>query len=58
MFKAQRNHLIHWFAIFSIATASLAPAVSQAMAEQGFKVKVYGHRTKMVLVMEASTTKH
>jgi hypothetical protein len=57
MFKAQRNHLIHWLAILSIAMASLAPAVSQAMAEQGFKVEVCTVMgTKMVSLADDSTS--
>jgi hypothetical protein len=57
MFKAQRNHLIHWFAILSIAMGSLAPAISQAMVEQGFQVEVCTVMgTKMVSVADDSTS--
>ena len=57
MFKAQRNHLIHWFAILSIAMGSLAPAISQAMVEQGFQVEVCTVMgTKMVSVTDDSTS--
>jgi hypothetical protein len=57
MLKAHRNHLIHWLAILSIAMTSLAPAVSQAMAEQGFKVEVCTVMgTKMVSLADDSTS--
>lgn len=32
MFKVAKKNLLHWFAIVSIGMASLAPAISQAVA--------------------------
>jgi len=32
MFQKQKAHLIHWIAILSIAMASFAPAISQAVS--------------------------
>jgi len=57
MFKYQKSSFVHWMAIVSIAMASLAPAVSQAMVEQGFQVEVCTVMgTKMVSVAETSTS--
>jgi predicted nucleic acid-binding Zn ribbon protein len=58
MFKYQKSSFVHWMAIVSIAMASLAPAVSQAMAEQGFKVEVCTVMgTKMVSMADDANTK-
>lgn len=44
MFKKPKSYLIHWIAIVSIVMASLAPAISQAVAVaehgKGFTVEV------------------
>lgn len=44
MFRRTKNHLMHWVAILSIAMASIAPTISQAISiadhGQGFSVEV------------------
>lgn len=44
MFKTAKNNLIHWIAIVSIVMASLAPAISQAVAisqhGQGISIEI------------------
>jgi hypothetical protein len=60
MFKKAKTNLVHWIAIFSIAMASLAPAISQAVAEQGkgFAVEICTTMgTKMVSMSDSGDTK-
>lgn len=59
MFNKQRTHLVHWIAVIAVAMASLAPTVSQAVADAGgYKVEICSAMgTKMVSIADDSTTK-
>ena len=59
MFNKQLTHLVHWIAVIAVAMASLAPTISQAVADaQGYKVEICSAMgTKMVSMADDSTTK-
>ena len=59
MFKYQKSSFVHWIAVIAMVMGSLAPAISQAVAEsQGFKVEICTVMgTKMISVTDDADTK-
>ena len=54
MFKQVNAHFVHWIAVIAMVMASLAPTISQALADtQGYKVEICTVMgTKMISVSD------